>query len=59
MEHFSFKGGCAIYECTLNEHLNEELVWATDKRLQLIINTMLFNTNKNLKNKTAFKLKQL
>ena len=44
MELFSFKGGCGVRERTLNERLKEELAWATDKRLQLSINTVLFKT---------------
>ena len=43
--------------CTL-KHLKEELAWAIDKQLQLIINTMLGYTTKNLKNKAIFVLKQ-
>ena len=42
--------------------LEEELSWAIDKWLWLIINTMLFKiviaTTKNLKNKAIFNLKQ-
>ena len=37
-----------------SRHLKEELAWTIDKRLQLIINIMLFKTVKNLKNKAVF-----
>ena len=39
---FSYKGGCGVLECMLNEALKAELVWAIDKWLWLIINTMSF-----------------
>ena len=58
MEHFSYKGGCGIRECTHIETFKEELSWAIDKRLRLIINTMFSYTTKNLKNKAVFNLKQ-
>ena len=40
MEHFSYKGGYGICECMCIEALKEELTWATDKQLWLIINKM-------------------
>ena len=42
MEHFSYKGGCGIHECTCIEAFKEAMVWATDKRLQVISIEMLF-----------------
>ena len=44
--------------CAL-KHLKEELSWAIDKQLQLIINTMLGYTTKNLKNKAIFDLNNI
>ena len=44
MERFSFKGECGVDECTCIEALKEELSWVIDKRLRIIINTMLFKT---------------
>ena len=51
MEHFSYKGGCGTHERKCIELLKEELAWAIDKWLWVIINTMLLNsyTTKNLK----------
>ena len=54
MERLSYKDGCGVREYTRIGHLKEELGWATDKRLWLIINKMLYKTSyttKNLKNK--------
>ena len=53
----------ALVNVHISRHLKEEqLSWAIDKRLQLIINTMLFKTviatSKNLKNKAIFNLKK-
>ena len=42
MESFSYKGGFGIRECMHIKALKEELVWAIDKRLWLIITKMLF-----------------
>ena len=43
MEHFSYKGGCGIRECTCIEtFIKEELAWAIDKWLRVISNKMLF-----------------
>ena len=42
MVHFSYKGGCCVLECMLNEALKAELVWAIDKWLRVISNTMSF-----------------
>ena len=41
MVHFSYKGGCGVLECTLNEALKH---WAVDnyKWLRVISNTMSF-----------------
>ena len=36
--------GVAYLNVRVSRHLKEELSWATDKLLQLIINTMLFKT---------------
>ena len=44
MEHFSYNGGCGISECMLTETFKEELAWAIDNQLWLIINKMLFKT---------------
>ena len=44
MVRFSYKGGCGLLECMLNEALKAELVWAIDIWLQVIINTMSFLT---------------
>ena len=40
----SYKGGCGAREHTRIETFKEQLGWAIDKRLRLIINTMLFKT---------------
>ena len=39
--------------------LKEELSWAIDKWLRLVINTMLFKTVISLKNKAVFNLKNI
>ena len=44
MECLSYKGGCSVCERTRVEVLKQELAWAIDKRYQLIINEMLFET---------------
>ena len=44
MECFSYKGGVAYVNVHLLRHLKEELAWAIDKQLRLIINKMLFKT---------------
>ena len=44
MMHFSYKGGCGMRGRTHMSRLKEELVWATDKRLQVISIVMLFKT---------------
>ena len=52
----------AYVNVRVSRHLKEELSWAIDKRLRLIIIEMLFKTvirtTKNLKNKAVFNLKQ-
>ena len=48
--------GVANVNMHVSRHLKEELAWAIDKPLQLIINTILFKnsyTTKNLKNKAV------
>ena len=54
--------GVAYVNICVLRHLKEEVNWAIDKRLQLIINIILFKTvictTKNLRNKTVFTLKQ-
>ena len=42
MERFIYKGECGIHERTRIEMFKEELSWAIDKRLWIIINTVLF-----------------
>ena len=42
--HFSYKGGCGVHGCTRIKEIKEEMAWATDKRLQVISNIMLFKT---------------
>ena len=44
MVHFSYKGGYGVREVDIcvSRHLKQELAWATDEWLQVIINTMLF-----------------
>ena len=42
MVRFGYKGGCGVLECMLNGVLKAELVWATDKWLRVISNTMSF-----------------
>ena len=54
MEHFSCKGGCGM---TCIKHLKEELVWATDKQLCIIIKYLNYTT-KELKNRVVLSLKQ-
>ena len=44
MECFGYNGGYGISECPHIEVFKKELAWAIDKRLQLIINIMLFKT---------------
>ena len=39
-----YKSECGVHECTRMEAFKEELAWAIDKQLWLIINTMLFKT---------------
>ena len=52
--------GVAYVNVHVSRYLKEELGWATDKRLQLIINKMLFKTvsytAKNLTNKAVVNL---
>ena len=53
--------GVAFVNVHISRCLKQELSWAIDKWLWLIINTLLFKnsyTTKNLKNKTIFNLKQ-
>ena len=51
--------GVAYVNERMLRRLKEELSWAIDKPLWLIINTMLvICTTKNLKNKAIFNLKQ-
>ena len=50
MERFSYKGGCGVHECTHIKALKQELPWATDKRLKVINNKMLFKTVIPLRN---------
>ena len=40
MEHLSYKVGCGIHDVSALRCLKEELGWAIDKWLWLIINTM-------------------
>ena len=42
MERFSYKDGCGIHERIHLRNLKEEMAWARDKWLWLIINTTLF-----------------
>ena len=47
MERFGYNGGCAVSECPrikAFKKIKEELAWAIDKRLRIIINIMLFKT---------------
>ena len=44
MDPFNYKGGCDIFDVRISRCLNEELSWAIDKQLRLIINAMLFKT---------------
>ena len=50
MVRFSYKGGCGVRGFTHIEAIKEELAWATDKRLQVISNIMLFKTVIPLRN---------
>ena len=51
-EHFSYSGGYDMM-------CKEELAWAIDKQLRVIINMMLvINTTKELKNRAIINLKQ-
>ena len=47
MEHFSYSGGRGMMHI---KACKEELAWAIDKRLQVIINIMLFKTFIALRN---------
>ena len=44
IERFSYKGGCGVHGRTRIKVIKEELAWATDKRLQVISNVVLFKT---------------
>ena len=44
MEHLSYMVGVAYVNVCVSRHLKEELSWAIDKRLRLIIIKMLFKT---------------
>ena len=44
MERLSYKVGVAYVNVRISRRLKEELGWATDKQLRLIINKMLFKT---------------
>ena len=61
-EHFSYKGGCGECEYIMYiEALKKELVWDTDKCLQVSNNKMLFNnscTTKKLKKILLLKFKK-
>ena len=46
MECLSYKGGYDVYvNIRISSHLKEELAWAINKQLWLIINTMLSSTS--------------
>ena len=46
-----YKGGCVVHEHTrISRYLKQELAWAIDIWLQVIINTMLFKTSYTTKN---------
>ena len=49
-ERFSYKGGCGVHGLHVLSRLKGELAWATDKRLQVISNIMLFKTVIPLRN---------
>ena len=44
MERLIYKVGVAYVNVRISRRLKEELGWAKDKQLQLIINKMLFKT---------------
>ena len=44
MVYFRYKGGVAYVNVHVLRPFKEELAWAIDKQLKLIINTMLFKT---------------
>ena len=44
MERLSYRVGVAYVNVHVSRHLKEELSWAIDKRLRLIIIKMLFKT---------------
>ena len=44
MERLSYKVGVAYVNARVSRRLKEELGWAIDKQLRLIINEMLFKT---------------
>ena len=44
MEHLIYRVGVAYVNIRVLRRLKEELGWAIDKRLRLIINKMLFKT---------------
>ena len=44
MEHSSYRVGMAYINVRVSRRLKEKLGWAIDKRLQLIINKILFKT---------------
>ena len=43
-ERFSHKGGCGVCGSTHIKAFKEEVAWATDRRLRVISNIMLFKT---------------
>ena len=47
---FSYKGGCGVRAQYVSRRLKEKLAWATDKRLQVINNIILFKTVISLRN---------
>ena len=44
MKHLSYRVGVVYLNVRISRRLKEELCWAIDKRLRLIINKMLFKT---------------
>ena len=50
MERFSYKGGCGVRGHTRIETIKRKAAWATDKRLQVISNIILFKTVIPLRN---------
>ena len=50
MERLSYKGVCGVCGSTHIEAFKEEVAWATDKRLRVISNIMLFKTVIPLRN---------